>query len=111
MNGVWPPPTIRVKAKEKITLKAHNELVAVAFTIHLHGFDQAGTPWADGTSMISTCPIPPDTESSTQVFYAPEQPGTYIYHGHVAHAKVAGFTGMLLVDENPEEDIFYDREI
>ena len=107
MNGVWPPPTIRVKAKEKITLKAENDLVAVAFTIHLHGFDQVGTPWADGTSMISTCPVPPDTKSSTQVFYAPDQPGTYIYHGHVAHAKVAGFTGMLIVGDNPDEGVLY----
>jgi FtsP/CotA-like multicopper oxidase with cupredoxin domain len=46
-------------------------------------------------------------KSSTQVFFAPDLPGTYIYHGHVAHAKVAGFTGMLIVDENPAKDVLY----
>ena len=107
VNDLWPPPTIRVKAKDKITLKAENHLIAIAFTIHLHGFDQVGTPWADGTSMFSTCPVPPDTKSSTQVFYAPDQPGTYIYHGHVGHAKVSGFTGLLIVEENPAKGVFY----
>lgn len=87
VNGVWPPPTLVVKAGEQVTLDLTNELIAVAFTVHLHGFDQLGTPWADGTGMITTCPIPPDTSSSVQVFRAPPQPGTYIYHGHVGHAK------------------------
>jgi hypothetical protein len=111
VNDLWPPPTIRVKAKDKITLKAENNLVAIAFTIHLHGFDQVGTPWADGTSMFSTCPVPPDTKSSTRVFYAPDQPGTYIYHGHVGHAKVSGFTGLLIVADNPSKGVFYGRDI
>jgi L-ascorbate oxidase len=109
VNGFWPPPTIRVKAKDKIFLKAENHLIAVAFTIHLHGFDQVGTPWADGTSMFSTCPVPPDTKSSLQVFNAPDQPGTYLYHGHVGHAKVSGFTGLLIVEANEEKDVFYEE--
>ena len=109
VNGFWPPPTIRVKAKDKIFLKAENHLIAVAFTIHLHGFDQVGTPWADGTSMFSTCPVPPDTKSSLQVFKAPDQPGTYLYHGHVGHAKVSGFTGLLIVEENEEKGVFYEK--
>ena len=107
VNGLWPPPTIYVKAGQKITLRARNELISVAFTIHLHGFDQVGTPWADGTGMISTCPAIPGTSSSVQVFKAPPQPGTYLYHGHVGHAKVSGFTGLLVVDPNPELGIAY----
>lgn len=75
VNGMWPPPTLVVKAGEKVTLELTNELIAVAFTVHLHGFDQVGTPWADGTGMISTCPIIPDTSSSVQVFKAPPIPG------------------------------------
>jgi L-ascorbate oxidase len=107
VNGVWPPPTIHVKAGDQITLRARNELIAVAFTIHLHGFDQVGTPWADGTGMISTCPNIPSTASSVQVFKAPDLPGTYIYHGHVAYTKASGFTGLLLVEPNPALGITY----
>lgn len=75
VNGMWPPPTLVVKAGEQVTLELVNELIAVAFTVHLHGFDQLGTPWADGTGMITTCPIIPDTESSIQIFKAPPIPG------------------------------------
>jgi len=32
-------------------------------------------------------------------------PGTYLYHGHVAQAKVGGFTGLLVVEPNPEKGI------
>lgn len=107
VNGVWPPPTIHVKAGDQITLRAKNELMAIAFTIHLHGFDQVGTPWADGTGMISTCPIIPSTASSVQVFKAPDLPGTYMYHGHVGYSKASGFTGLLLVEPNPSLGIEY----
>jgi len=110
VNGHWPPPTIHVKANDTITLRTTNKLVAVAFTVHIHGFDQVGTPWEDGTGMITTCPIIPDTESSKQVFQAPPYPGTYLYHGHVAHAKVAGFTGLVVVEPNPELGIDWSEE-
>ena len=102
VNGLWPPPTLHVRAGDEVTLQATNHLVAVAFTIHIHGFDQVGTPWDDGVGLVATCPIVPETSGSVQWFFAPEAPGTYMYHGHVAHAKVAGFTGLLVVEPNPD---------
>jgi len=52
VNGQWPPPTLHVKADDEITLKMTNELVGVAISTHLHGFDQRGTPWEDGMCYV-----------------------------------------------------------
>mmetsp|Transcript_87556 Transcript_87556/g.175159 ORF Transcript_87556/g.175159 Transcript_87556/m.175159 type:complete len:368 (+) Transcript_87556:134-1237(+) len=104
VNEMWPPPPIRIKAGKTITLKVTNKLLSVAVTVHLHGLKMAGTPWADGTGMITTCPIIPGTNSSIQIFKAPTLPGTYLYHGHVGQAKAAGFTGLLIVDPDPESE-------
>ena len=59
----------------------------IVFTIHIHGFLQKGTPWADGTGLVTTCPIQPTSEDTIQRFTAPTEPGVYLYHGHVVRAR------------------------
>ena len=58
----------------------------------------AGTPWADGTGKISNCYITPGSKRLVYEFEAPFHVGTYLYHGHVNHVKVSGFTGLLIVE-------------
>ena len=46
----------------------------IAISIHWHGQEQHGTPWMDGFSGISNCPIPPHS-SFTYAFHVNEFPG------------------------------------
>ncbi|KAG1743114.1 laccase [Suillus lakei] len=50
-------------------------------SVHWHGIKQQKTNWADGTSFISQCPIPPN-RSFLHQFSAANQTGTYWYHSH-----------------------------
>jgi iron transport multicopper oxidase len=43
---------------------------------HWHGIQQQKTNWADGTSFITQCPIPPN-HSFLHQFSAPNQTGTF----------------------------------
>ena len=102
VNGKSPPPTIIVKAGQWVRINTISDTLAVVFTIHMHGMKQSGTPWSDGTGMITNCPIQPSTLTNTYYFQAPLQVGTHLYHGHVNHVKVSGFTGLFIVEPNEE---------
>ena len=43
----------------QIEVLVRNHLSNEVFTIHWHGMHQRDTPWMDGASMISQCPIGP----------------------------------------------------
>ena len=43
----------------QIEVLVRNHLSNEVFTIHWHGMHQRNTPWMDGASMISQCPIGP----------------------------------------------------
>ena len=76
VNEMFPPPTIRVKVGDLVTLTLVNLLLSIAVTVHIHGarsecrdatgswytpqdpscsagVDQLGTPWDDGTGMVT----------------------------------------------------------
>ena len=97
VNHAFPAPVLRFKAGQLVHVTVQNHLEGVATTMHWHGFDQKGNPWADGAAGTSECPLGPGDEG-TYSFIAPTQPGTHYYHGHVGLAKEAGAAGMVLVD-------------
>jgi Multicopper oxidase len=66
-----------------------NELMGEGVSVHYHGLLQTGTPWADGTAMISECPIPPGGARS-HIFKA-DVAGTFWYHRSVQSIPHAPF--------------------
>jgi L-ascorbate oxidase len=58
INRMLPGPTIDVCQGDTISVNVKNMLaLGEGTTIHWHGFHQLGTPYMDGTQMISQCPI------------------------------------------------------
>ena len=75
INGSYPGPTIEVNKGDRVLIRVHNNLEEVT-SIHVHGMYQRGTPWMDGVSFQSQCPIP-DNHTFTYNFTIPDQSGTY----------------------------------
>ena len=97
VNGQFPGPTLRVKKDQLLVVRVVNKLVNSTIAVHWHGIVQAGTPYADGTSMVSQCPLAPGGDEFVYVMKA-TQAGTYIYHGHIRLSPV-NLYGMVVVDE------------
>lgn len=96
-NGEFPGPTIRVQPGELLEVYVENHMLSTALSIHWHGQQQMGTSWQDGTTMVSSCPIPP-MSSWTYRFNVNDHPGTYQYHAHIGAVRLAGMGGSLIVE-------------
>ena len=59
VNGEAPGPTIHATQGDTVVVTVHNKLWTENTAIHWHGIRQIGTPWADGVSGVTQCPIPP----------------------------------------------------
>lgn len=58
INRMLPGPTINVCYGDEIYVRLHNRLhMAEGTSIHWHGLTQLGTPFMDGVSMITQCPV------------------------------------------------------
>ncbi|ODN00019.1 Iron transport multicopper oxidase FET3, partial [Orchesella cincta] len=111
INGKFPGPTIegRVGDFAEITLinRIHD---GQNVSIHWHGLHQRGTPFEDGPSQITQCPL---KHGSTQVYrFQLTIPGTYWYHSHVNSQYSEGLWGSIIV-RRPREtwQNLYDEEI
>ncbi|KAH0590047.1 hypothetical protein H2248_000223 [Termitomyces sp. 'cryptogamus'] len=65
-------------------------------SIHWHGILQHRTPWADGVSFVTQCPIAPN-DSFLYDFTVPDQAGTYWYHSHLSTQYCDGLRGPLII--------------
>jgi L-ascorbate oxidase len=105
-NDTVPGPELRIILGECVQVNIHNELAGEGVTIHYHGIAMKGTPWDDGTSFVSECPIQPGT-SKSHVF-KPDSPGTFWYHSHIADQMTDGVYGAFIVEDpafyHPESD-------
>ncbi|XP_035708126.1 iron transport multicopper oxidase fetC-like [Folsomia candida] len=64
-------------------------------TLHWHGIHQKGTPFQDGPSFVTQCPI---RAGRSQTYRFPlRQSGTYWYHSHVGSQYTEGLWGALVV--------------
>ena len=64
-------------------------------SIHWHGFFQKGTPYMDGVTQLTQCPINP---YSTFIYdFMADQPGTHWWHGHTGLHRADGLFGALIV--------------
>ncbi|KIH89512.1 ferrooxidoreductase Fet3 [Sporothrix brasiliensis 5110] len=110
INGAWPCPTLEANAGDIIQLTINNQLGNETTGLHFHGIDQVQTPWMDGPSGVTQCPVPPGS-SVTYTFVA-NAPGTYWYHSHNMGQYPDGLRGPFIVhDPNDPYAGKYDEEI
>ncbi|CAG8766038.1 22053_t:CDS:2, partial [Dentiscutata erythropus] len=93
----FPAPTIYVRPGQRIQVLVRNELNEVT-TIHWHGLHMRNTPYSDGVPGITQCPIKPG-KSFLYDFYANDESGTHWYHSHYKTQRMAGFYGLLIINE------------
>ncbi len=72
-----------------------NHLHLAGTTINFHGLYQKGTPWMDGVSYITQCPILP-RQTFTYRFEA-RPSGTHWYHSQFENQGIDGMYGMIIV--------------
>ncbi len=106
LNGLIPGPTIVVTYNQTVAIKVKNSLINDELTIHWHGMYQNSTPWMDGVSHITQCPI--NTFSSFQYIFKAIPSGTMWYHSHVGTQRTEGIFGSLVVRE--KEDVIEEAQ-
>ncbi|ODN00020.1 Iron transport multicopper oxidase FET3 [Orchesella cincta] len=111
INGKFPGPTIEGAVGDVAEITVINKIHdGQNVTIHWHGIHQRGTPFEDGPSQITQCPL---KQGSTQVYkFILTEPGTYWYHSHVNSQYSEGLWGSIIV-RSPREtwQSLYDEEI
>ncbi|XP_056008379.1 uncharacterized protein LOC125665694 [Ostrea edulis] len=95
INKQFPAPTLAVYENQKVEIQVHNDMVNEAVTFHWHGMFQNGTPWMDGVSMVTQCPILPG-QMFTYEFRANPR-GTHWYHAHHGAMRTSGLAGAFIV--------------
>ncbi|DBA04532.1 TPA: hypothetical protein N0F65_011080, partial [Lagenidium giganteum] len=100
VNGQFPGPAVRVKKNQLLVVRVENQMKESTITVHWHGIVQEGTPYSDGTSMVSQCPIRPGGGEFIYVMRATHA-GTFIYHGHIRLSPVNLFGMLIVEDEQP----------
>ena len=100
INGLLPGPTLIVDESSTVIANVNNNLTQEATSIHWHGIKQYDTPWMDGVTGVTQCPISPS--SNFQYIFKAETPGTFWYHSHVGSQRADGCFGSLIVRENSD---------
>lgn len=57
-----------------------NQVPGKSASIHWHGLLQRKTPWMDGVSMVTQCPI--TTGQTFRYYFEADNSGTYFWHSH-----------------------------
>ncbi|CAG4911775.1 unnamed protein product [Colias eurytheme] len=112
INGVSPGPAIHVCVHDIIIVQVKNKIPDQDLAIHWHGLEQRGTPYMDGVSMITQCPI--TYGSSYKYAFKASTPGTFFYHANSVAHQSDGVYGSLIVDQpqpmEPHSSLYdYDR--
>ncbi|RKP15083.1 Cupredoxin, partial [Piptocephalis cylindrospora] len=110
INGQYPGPPIVVNKGDKAIIQVTNEL-PVPTSLHVHGMFQRGTPWHDGVTGGTQCPIPV-YETFTYEIDTSEQFGTTWYHSHTSSQYADGILGPFIIQspDDPNKDL-YDEEL
>jgi len=110
VNNIFPGPVIHVNAGDTLRVRVLNQLNEdESLSIHWHGISQRGSPWFDGTSFVTNCPI--IYGSSITYEFLVESTGTFWYHGHVGATRAEGGYGFLIVRNNSSTSLTDDRFI
>ncbi|KAJ9640257.1 uncharacterized protein PV06_10775 [Exophiala oligosperma] len=100
INHFFPGPVIECNVNDTVRINVTNNL-AEPTSIHWHGIYQRGTPYMDGVTGVSQCPIPVG-ESMLYEFVVSEEWGTYWYHSHYGSQYNDGAFGAFIVHSSRE---------
>nr|XP_054770703.1 uncharacterized protein LOC129278587 [Lytechinus pictus] len=104
INRQIPGPSIEVCQGDRVRVTVRNALDnSEGLTIHWHGQHQRNTPYMDGTSMITQCPIP-RPQTFTYDFVA-DTPGTQWWHSHSGLQRADGLFGPFIVRQRKKDDV------
>lgn len=106
INNQFPAPTLVFHDQQVVSIRVYNDMSNEAVSFHWHGMFQTGSPWMDGVSMVSQCPIQPGEFFTYQFVASP--PGTHWYHSHHGAMRRSGLAGAFIVlpkEGNEREDI------
>lgn len=99
-NGTLPGPPIIAYKGQVLVIRVKNLLPSDTVSVHWYGIEQKGTPYMDGVSFITQCPINPG-QTFTYTFRVDES-GTYWYHSSAGAQRGKGLYGALIVlDREP----------
>ncbi|RUS81194.1 hypothetical protein EGW08_011059 [Elysia chlorotica] len=113
VNRMVPGPAIHVCQNDTIEVLVDNRMeLGEGTTIHWHGVTQKGTPYMDGTSMITQCPI--TKWSKMKYSFTVSDAGTQFWHAHAALQRSDGLFGSLVIRQpqsrDPHGDL-YDMDL
>ncbi|KAH9446165.1 hypothetical protein Pst134EB_023980 [Puccinia striiformis f. sp. tritici] len=112
INDQFPGPLIECNEGDTLKIVVQNDL-DVDVSIHWHGIWQTGTPWMDGVTGVTQCPIPAKS-SFTYKFNVKDQFGTFWYHAHARNLAIDGIAGPLVI-HSPRDPLVrgknYDNEM
>ncbi|EPQ57227.1 laccase [Gloeophyllum trabeum ATCC 11539] len=111
-GGSFPGPIIKANKGDHFKINVVDQLtdntMLTSTTVHWHGLYQKGSNWADGTAMVTQCPINPGN-SFEYDFSVPDQAGTYWYHSHLGTQYCDGLRGPIVIyDPNDPFKHMYD---
>jgi FtsP/CotA-like multicopper oxidase with cupredoxin domain len=113
VNDLFPGPTISVTIGDRVSITVINNFPnrhdGDGLSIHWHGIRQLGTPWSDGATGITNCPISVG-QNYTYSFIC-DQAGTFWYHPHILSLRADGGYGMFIVQDPKDPHLGkYDEE-
>ncbi|KAG2560149.1 laccase-25-like [Panicum virgatum] len=94
VNGQLPGPTIEAREGDTVVVHLVNQS-PYNMTIHWHGVFQRGSPWADGPSMVTQCPVQPGA-NYTYRFNVTDQEGTLWWHAHISFHRATVYGALLI---------------
>jgi FtsP/CotA-like multicopper oxidase with cupredoxin domain len=103
-----PGPSINVCQNDTIKILVNNYLhSSESTTIHWHGLKQKDTPYMDGVSMITQCPINSHTSFEYR-FYANDY-GTHLWHAHAGLQRADGVFGPIIIHEYEKDNPYLNN--
>ncbi|XP_071512018.1 uncharacterized protein [Diadema antillarum] len=112
-NRTFPGPSIEVCQDDQVVLTVINHADnGEGISIHAHGIYQRGTPYMDGVSMLTQCPIGPHTKFTYN--FTADHAGTHMWHGHTGMHRADGLFGPLVVrppDKTNRQRALYDLDL
>ena len=107
VNQQFPGPLLEANTGDRLVISVRNGLDDFT-SLHWHGIHQRGTPWMDGPTGITQCPIPPG-ETMVYDFNVTAQSGDFWYHSHYGVQYNNGCWGALII-HNPSDGFTNDED-
>ncbi|XP_070173598.1 uncharacterized protein [Littorina saxatilis] len=104
VNRMLPGPALHVCEGDQLEVKVYNKLEGGEGTsIHWHGLHQRDSPYMDGVSMVTQCPIPAHTHFTYR--FNASTPGTHFWHAHTGLQRTDGVFGPFIIRQTPAHEV------